>query len=103
MGSRFAELRWEMWMSDREFDRDHPGMNRTLLLALVVAALCHPPESVARTATRAERVACEAKIQPKIDALDSKLRDGYTASEGEKLKERRRKLVAQRDACRKAT
>lgn len=75
-------------------------MNRKLL-AFLLLALMQPAELPARNATAAERRACEAKIQPKIDAIDSRLRGGYSASEGESLKERRRKLVEQRDACRK--
>jgi hypothetical protein len=56
--------------------------------------------SHARTATAAERRACEEKIQEKIDAIDSKLRAGYPVREGERLKERRRKLEAERAGCR---
>ena len=56
----------------------------------------------ARTATAAERAACEAKIQPKIDAINSKLRAGYTAREGETLRAQRRNLEARLADCRKA-
>ena len=56
----------------------------------------------ARTATAAERAACEAKIQKKIDAIDSKMRAEYSGPEGERLKERRRKLEDERYNCRKA-
>jgi hypothetical protein len=55
----------------------------------------------ARTATAAERKACEAKIQPKLDAIDSRLRAGYSASEGEQLKLRRRKHMELREACKR--
>ncbi len=58
--------------------------------------------SHARTATAAERRACEAKIQPRIDTIDAKLRAGYSARDGERLKEQRRKLVAERAECRQA-
>lgn len=71
---------------------------KLLCLVLVFAV---PAEAPARTATAAEREACEAKIQPKIDAIDSRLRGGYSASEGERLKQQRRKLVEKRDACRR--
>jgi uncharacterized protein len=65
-------------------------------LLLITTALA----SHARTATTVERKTCEAKIQPKLDAIDSRLRAGYSASEGEQLKQRRRKLMEQREACR---
>jgi uncharacterized protein len=55
-----------------------------------------------RTATAAERAACEDKIQKKIDAIDSKMRSEYAAPEGERLKEKRRKLETERYECRKA-
>lgn len=54
----------------------------------------------ARTATRGERAACEAKIQSKIDAIDSRMRTPYSAGEGERLRERRRKLEEARASCR---
>lgn len=54
----------------------------------------------ARTATHAERAACEAKIQARIDAIDSRMRAPYGADEGERLRERRRKLEEQRANCR---
>ena len=68
---------------------------------LIVAAIA-PGVADARTATAAERAACEARIQPKLDAIDAKMRAGYTASEGERLKERRRKLEAERAKCKLA-
>lgn len=55
-----------------------------------------------RTATAAERAACEAKVQKKIDAIDSRMRAEYSGPEGERLKEKRRKLEAERYDCRKA-
>jgi hypothetical protein len=60
-----------------------------------------PADAGTRTATSAERAACEAKIQPRLDAIDAKMRSGYRAREGEALKEKRRKLVAERAACAK--
>jgi hypothetical protein len=58
------------------------------------------PPGQARTATHAERVACEAKIQSKIDAIDSRMRAPYDAEDGERLRERRRKLEEARASCR---
>lgn len=82
--------------------RNHARMESKLLRALLLAAMTlTSAEAHARTATRAERETCEAKIQPKLDAVDARLRGGYSASEGESLKERRRKLTQQRAACRK--
>ena len=59
-----------------------------------------PAPGQARTATQAERAACEAKIQSKIDAIDSRMRVPYGAEDGERLRERRRKLEEQRANCR---
>ena len=70
------------------------------LLCLLLALAAVPSGAAARTATTAEREACVAKIQPKIDAIDSRLRAGYSASEGERLKQQRRKLLDKREACR---
>ena len=66
---------------------------------LLVAAIS--PCTDARTATAAERAACEAKVQQKIDVIDSKMRAGYTAREGKQLRERRHKLETERAECRK--
>lgn len=60
------------------------------------------PLAHSRTATAAERSACEAKVQERIDAIDSRLRAGYSARDGERLKERRRKLEEERARCRQA-
>lgn len=77
------------------------GMNRLAhVLLLSVSAWITPSSAQTRTATAAERAACESKIQEKIDAIDSKMRTTYTAREGERLKERRRKLQDQRYECR---
>ena len=57
----------------------------------------------ARTATAAERAACAARIQPKIDIIDAKLRAGYSAREGEYLLEKRRKLEEALAKCRTLT
>lgn len=76
-------------------------MRRSLLL--VTTTLMWLSASVAnhaRTATAAERRACESKIQQKIDTIDSQLRAGYSARDGERLKERRRKLEVERAGCR---
>ena len=70
------------------------------LLCLLLALAAVPASAAARTATTAEREACVAKIQPKLDSIDSRLRVGYSASEGERLKQQRRKLVEKREACR---
>ena len=57
----------------------------------------------ARTATTAERAACEAKIQPKLDWIESRLRAGYSVSEGETLRAQKRKLEKQIVSCRKVS
>ena len=49
----------------------------------------------ARTATTAERAACEAKVQPKLDWIESRLRAGYSVREGETLRAQKRKLEEQ--------
>ena len=74
--------------------------SRIHYLALMLLVSVCPNIVDARTATTAERTACEARIQSKLDAIDSKMRAGYTAKEGEQLRERRRKLEAQRANCR---
>jgi hypothetical protein len=60
-----------------------------------------PVTAQTRTATAAERAACDARIQQKIDAIDSRMRVEYTGPEGERLKEKRRKLETERYNCRK--
>jgi hypothetical protein len=68
---------------------------------LALGGLCSAAASAqTRTATTAERAACEARLQQKLDAIESRLRAGYSAREGERLKERRRKLQEQRAECR---
>ena len=57
----------------------------------------------ARTATTAERAACEAKIQPKLDLIESRLRAGYSLREGETLRAQKRKLEEQIAGCRKVS
>lgn len=66
-----------------------------ILVCLLASVAGH-----ARTATAEERRRCEAKVQENIDAIDSKLRAGYSVRDGERLKERRRKLEAERARCR---
>lgn len=81
------------------------GAMKKSILAVALLIIGAAPLSViayGRTATAAERSACEAKLQEKIDAIDSKLRAGYSAPEGERLKERRRKLEVERARCRQA-
>jgi hypothetical protein len=70
------------------------------LLLLVLSIDLWLPSTQARTATNAERAACESKIQGKIDAIDSRMRQPYTTDEGERLRERRRKLEEARANCR---
>ena len=70
-----------------------------VVTSLLTCLLAGVP-SHARTATAAERRACEEKIQEKIDAIDAKLRAGYPVREGERLREKRRKLEAERAGCR---
>jgi hypothetical protein len=79
------------------------AMKLTLLIIrmLCVAAGISPVTAQTRTATAAERAACEAKVQQKIDAIDSRMRVEYTGPEGERLKEKRRKLETERYNCRK--
>ena len=69
------------------------------MLATALLAAMPVAEAGTRTATSAEREACEARIQPRIDAIDAKLRAGYGAREGNALREKRRKLVVERAAC----
>jgi hypothetical protein len=66
---------------------------------ITVAMLLLPAFATARTATSAERNACLARIQPKIDEIDARMRLGYSADEGERLKARRRKLEEARSKC----
>lgn len=70
------------------------------LLLLVLLIDLSLPSTQARTATNAERAACESKIQSRIDAIDARMRAPYTTDEGERLRERRRKLEAERADCR---
>ena len=70
-------------------------------VVIVAASLVAPPAH-ARTASAAERAACEAKIRPKLDVIESRLRAGYSAREGESLRAQRRKLEAQLLRCRSA-
>jgi uncharacterized protein len=70
------------------------------LFALLLGGIAQST-AIARTATAAERAACEAKIQPKIDQIDARMRSKYSAREGERLRERRRQLEADRANCRK--
>jgi hypothetical protein len=72
-------------------------------LVALVSCLALPLHAAPRTASTAERTACEAKIQPRIDDINARLRSGYSAEEGEKLRAQRRSLEAQRAACRKAS
>jgi hypothetical protein len=74
----------------------------TSLIILVSLVDLAATPSQARTATHAERAACEAKIQSKIDAIDSRMRAPYGADDGERLRERRRKLEEARAQCRTA-
>jgi hypothetical protein len=75
-------------------------MKRIAVLVLLVLSIDLAAPSPARTATKAERAACEAKIQSKIDAIDSRMRAPYSADDGERLRERRRKLEDARASCR---
>lgn len=73
-----------------------------LFFALLGISVGIPPTAAqSRTATAAEREACEARIQARIDSIDSQMRTTYKAREGERLKEKRRKLEQQRYGCRK--
>jgi hypothetical protein len=72
-----------------------------LPLFTLLACVALPSYATPRTASTAERTACEAKVQPRIDDINARLRSGYSADEGAKLRAQRRKLEAQRAACRK--
>jgi hypothetical protein len=70
------------------------------LIFLVLLVDLAMPTGETRTATNAERAACEAKIQNKIDAIDSRMKVPYSSEDGERLRERRRKLEEARANCR---
>jgi hypothetical protein len=70
------------------------------LIVLVLLVDLATPARETRTATNAERAACEAKIQSKIDAIDSRMKMPYGSEDGERLRERRRKLEEARASCR---
>jgi hypothetical protein len=70
------------------------------MFALLLSGVM-PSTAIARTATAAERAACEAKIQRKIDQIDARMRSKYSAREGERLREQRRQFEADRANCRK--
>ena len=69
------------------------------LMACTVSLIS--PLAVARTATTAERIECEAKIRPKIDRIESRLRAGHSLREGETLRAQLWKLEVQLLNCRK--
>src|SRR5687767_14908042 len=96
---------WREWLHPRvlfgQLSRDSERMKLRAPLILLVSLIDFPAApSQARTATQAERAACEAKIQSKIDAIDSRMRVPYSAEDGERLRERRRKLEEARANCR---
>jgi hypothetical protein len=70
------------------------------LLFLVLLIDLAAPSIQARTATNAERAACQSTVQKKIDAIDARMRSPYTTEDGERLRERRRKLEEARANCR---
>ena len=70
-------------------------------LLVAWAAAWVPTPVDARTATTAERLACEAEIRPKLERIESRLRAGHSVSEGESLRAQRRKLEEKLAACRK--
>jgi hypothetical protein len=72
-----------------------------LLAMLLMSSVMMPADAQARTATAAERRTCEARIQPKIDEINARLRGGYSAEEGERLKAQRRRLESRKAGCRK--
>lgn len=67
---------------------------------IILAALLATSPAGARSATRDERAACEAAVQRKIDAIDARMRAAYGVREGERMRERRRRLEEQRADCR---
>lgn len=71
-----------------------------LAMLIAVSILLCPSSGVARTATNAERAACESKIQKRIDAIDQRMRQAYLPKDGERLRERRRQLEIARANCR---
>jgi hypothetical protein len=72
-------------------------MKCVIVCALLIAL---SPCAPARTATPAERKTCEEKIRRKLDAIDARMRAGYSGEQGEALKERRRKLEKELAGCR---
>jgi hypothetical protein len=86
-------------------DRESGGARQNVrvryaLLFALLAGIAAPPAAHPRTATQGERKACEEKVQRRIDALDSRMRAGYSVEQGEDLRERRRKLEKARADCR---
>jgi hypothetical protein len=67
---------------------------------ILLAAIFTTSSAGTRTATTAERTACVGKLQPRIDAIDAKLRAGYSGRAGESLREQRRKLEDALARCR---
>ena len=76
--------------------RTHAAL--TILIAL--SSVLVSASGTARTATNAERAACETKVQSKIDKIDARMRAPYSMDEGERLRERRRQLEIERANCR---
>jgi hypothetical protein len=74
---------------------------RTLLAMLTLLVGTGLVAGETRTATTAERQACEAPILRQIEQIEARPRSGYDGAEGERFKQRRRALQARRLACRK--
>jgi len=72
----------------------------SLLLSAVISMAVVSPHTEARTATTAEREACVAALQKRIDAIDARMRQPYAGREGERLREKRDQLEKAREACR---
>jgi hypothetical protein len=75
---------------------------RYLLPSVLSFALALPAAAVAgsRTATEAERKACEAPIDLEIDSVNARMRGGYSNSEGEYLRAHLRRLKDRLAKCR---
>jgi hypothetical protein len=76
-------------------------MKYTALLSFaVMSAFATVGNAQSRTATNEERERCEAPIERQIEQINDRMREGYSGTEGERLKERLRDLQAEKARCR---
>lgn len=78
-------------MGDMRLDGRKDLRIAALLIAAVTGALCVQPV----TASGKDRLAC-AKVKRDIARVESRMRAGYTASQGRRLEERLRRLREKR-------